>query len=516
MKAIMLMFDSLNRRFLPGAGSGAAHAPNFARLNERAVYFETSYVGSLPCMPARRELHTGRHNFLHRGWSPLEPFDQSLPQLLREAGIWSHLVSDHYHYWEEGGANYHCRFTSWEAVRGQEGDPWIPAIAHMRRLASDPEGTRLEWTTVDEPGAPDDARSHLQRQDIVNRRHLEALGTRPQLETIAGGLDFLDRNHDEDDWFLQIETFDPHEPFWADDESLAAYGLDERGASGRALDWPPYAPCESDEQVVDEVRRRYLALVTMCDRQLGRVLDAMDRYGLWEDTMLIVNTDHGYFLGEHGWWAKNRMPDWDELVHTPLWIYDPRCPEAAGTRRTALVQTIDLAPTLLGLFGVEVPAEMSGHDLAATIAEDRPVRAFGLFGYHGSHVNITDGRYVYMRAPADASNTPLNEYTLAPSRMRTSFTPDEMLDVELVDPLPFTRGMPVLRIGCRPGSGQAARHAFGNLLYDLARDPLQQAPLEDAALEARMVNALIEQLEAHDAPEEQYARLGLDGLRATR
>ncbi|MBN1874690.1 MAG: sulfatase-like hydrolase/transferase, partial [Anaerolineae bacterium] len=102
-KAIMVMFDSLNRRMLPPYGCDWVHAPNFQRLAERAVTFTNSYVGSMPCMPARRELHTGRYNFLHRSWGPLEPFDDSAPEILKHNGVYTHLVSDHYHYWEEGG-----------------------------------------------------------------------------------------------------------------------------------------------------------------------------------------------------------------------------------------------------------------------------------------------------------------------------------------------------------------------------------------------------------------------------
>jgi len=109
MKAIMLMYDSLNRRFLPPYGDQEVHAPNFRRLAERTVTFDNCYVGSMPCMPARRELHTGRYNFLHRSWGPLEPFDLSMPEILRHHGVSTHLISDHQHYWEDGGATYHQR-----------------------------------------------------------------------------------------------------------------------------------------------------------------------------------------------------------------------------------------------------------------------------------------------------------------------------------------------------------------------------------------------------------------------
>jgi arylsulfatase A-like enzyme len=80
MKAIMVMFDSLNRHMLPPYGAERIHAPNFERLAENTVIFDRAYVGSRSCIPARRELHTGRYNFLHRSWGPIEPFDDSMPQ----------------------------------------------------------------------------------------------------------------------------------------------------------------------------------------------------------------------------------------------------------------------------------------------------------------------------------------------------------------------------------------------------------------------------------------------------
>ena len=128
MKAIMVMYDSLNRHMLAPYGCDWTHTENFRRLARHTVTFDNCWVGSMPCMPARRELHTGRYNFLHRSWGPLEPFDDSMPQILKEAGIHTHLISDHYHYWEDGGATYHQRYSTWECVRGQEGDNWQPLV----------------------------------------------------------------------------------------------------------------------------------------------------------------------------------------------------------------------------------------------------------------------------------------------------------------------------------------------------------------------------------------------------
>ena len=79
MKAIMVMYDSLNREMLESYGCNWTKTPNFKRLAEKCVQFEQCYVGSMPCMPARRELQTGRINFFHRSWGPMEPFDDSMP-----------------------------------------------------------------------------------------------------------------------------------------------------------------------------------------------------------------------------------------------------------------------------------------------------------------------------------------------------------------------------------------------------------------------------------------------------
>lgn len=124
MKVVLLLFDSLNRHFLSPYGKTEAVTPNFDKLAEHTVTFENHYAASLPCMPARRDLHTGRCNFLHRSWGPLEPFDESVFEMLKQNGISSHLITDHQHYWEDGGATYHNRYSSYEFVRGQEGDLW--------------------------------------------------------------------------------------------------------------------------------------------------------------------------------------------------------------------------------------------------------------------------------------------------------------------------------------------------------------------------------------------------------
>jgi arylsulfatase A-like enzyme len=483
VRAIVLMFDSLNRHMLPPYGDTFVEAPNFGRLAERAVTLDNFYAASMPCMPARRELHTGRYNFLHRSWGPLEPFDDSVPQLLGEAGVHTHLVSDHPHYWEDGGGTYHTRFTTWEFFRGQEGDPWKGVV---------------------QPGhAARHVFGRMRRQDEINRTYMPTEVEHSQTRTVDAGLHFMQTNAGADDWMLQIELFDPHEPFFTHDAYKARY---PHHYDGPEFDWPGYQKATEPAGQIEHARYEYAALVTMCDHSLGRVLDIMDAHDMWDDTMLIVNTDHGFLLGEHGWWAKSVQPWWNELVHLPAFLWDPRTGER-GTRRRALAQTIDIAPTLLRFFGLEPTPDMQGRDLAG----DQPAHEGALFGIHGGHVNVTDGRYVYMRAAAGEANAPIEQYTLMPTHMRARFSPAELAAWEPAEPFSFTKGLRTMRLaGTQGRTINSWRH--GTLLYDLEADPAQERPLADDEVELRMLRLLVRLMRESDAPASQYERLGLPAV----
>ena len=100
------------------------------------------------------------------------------------------------------------------------------------------------------------------------------------------------------------------------------------------------------------------SLLSMCDHYLGKILDLMDEKDMWSDTMLIVNTDHGFMLGEKEWMGKNVQPMYEEISHIPFFLWDPRFPREAGKRRKSLAQTIDIAPTLAEFFQIDPPEFM--------------------------------------------------------------------------------------------------------------------------------------------------------------
>lgn len=498
-RAIMVMYDSLNLHMLKTYGCDWTITPNFLRLAERSVQFERNYVCSMPCMPARRELHTGRANFLHRSWGPIEPYDDSMPEILKNNGIYTHLVSDHLHYWEDGGATYHTRYSSWEISRGQEGDFWKADLSYVYHRDSVFD-SKKEW--LRKP-------AHLRHitQDAINRNFMDAENKTSQAVTFQNGIDFIIRNQGEDRWFLQIETFDPHEPFYTLPSDRQLYPNHFHGDEEKEADWPPYAPATESGETIEHVRYHYASLLSKCDRYLGKILDLMDEYHMWEDTMLIVNTDHGFLLGEHGYWGKSAMPVYEEIAHIPLYIYDPARRDKVGLKRYALTQTIDLAPTVLDYFDVEIPGNMLGHALGSVIDDDAPVRDYAAFGYFGSQINITDGRYMYMHS-AQYPEMPMYEYTLMPTHMRNFFSNAELLNMELSEPFTFTKGLKLMKTPGRPLTGDS--NSFGTVLYDLEDDNSKDILEDNPLIAAKMRAAIVEFLYENDAPPEIYARMGLD------
>ena len=438
-------------------------------------------------MPASRDLHSGRYNCLDSSWGSMEPFDVSVIDRLRLGGVFTHLTTDHTHYFEDGGATYHTRYHTWEYARGQEGDAWKGHVA-------DPEIP----DTLSGPKL-----GGLWRQDWINRQYLDTEEKQPLAVTVSRGIEFMENNCDQDRWFLQIEAFDPHEPFFTHRKYKDLYPHEY---GGKHFDWPDYAKVMQQPEEVQHAIFEYAALVSMCDEYLGKVLDTFDRLDLWRDTMLIVNTDHGFLLGEHEWWGKNIQPFYNEIVHIPLFVWDPRS-GLKNRRSDALVQTIDLPATLLDYFAIERPGSMQGKPITGEVAIGQAIREGALFGLHGGHVNCTDGRYVYMRGPKDESNRPLYEYTLMPAHMHRMFSPEEFEGMSLCEPFPFTQGCRLMKL---TGSTRLNPYRYGTMLFDMEADPRQETPIDDPDAEARMISLLVRLMEENDAPTEQYERLGLE------
>lgn len=505
MKAVFILADSLNRRFLPAYGAQEpAVTPNLDRLCEKACIFENHWVGSAPCMPARRDIMTGRYNFLERPWGGIEPYDYTLQRVLGKHGIYSRMETDHYCYSVAGGENYWKDFSSWQLHRGQQCDKY--------QVRPGKEGIREE-------ALPKTGKGYRKNVYDDSRRLYHCSDDYPTPRTFSAAARWLEENHEADRFLLWAEGFDPHEPFDVPEEYLTLYEDDYQGPE---LYWPGYEKTNGyTPQEIHHLRTRYKALVTMTDQYIGKILDVMDRYEMWKDTMVIVTTDHGYLLGEHGYWAKNYMPDYNELMHIPLLVYHP---DAAPRRLPFLTQNIDVFPTILEYFGLQeekLPNPIHGRSwIKAMRGECERVRDYAIFGMFGKSVNITDGTFVYQRNAVREDNMPLFIYGSTLTMLEQYIGYDTMKEedfsrIELTH-LPWTK-FPVYKIpadavvwdndSCYFHYRQ--REIQGNKMYNIVNDYTQQHPIKDEKLERQMIQKLKECMAAYDAPPEQYQRLGI-------
>ncbi len=491
MKTVFILMDSLNRHFLSAYGSEIAKTPNIDRLCGKSVRFTNHFAGSLPCMPARREMMTGRTNFLEAPWGPIEPFDDCLPvELRKQAKVYSHMITDHYHYFHSGGEAYHTLFDSWEFVRGQESDVWRPLVKPPETPNFKGKNTRPYWAN----------------RQFMDSESDEDYST-PQCFMRA--MDFLENNHDQDNWHLHLEVFDPHEPFACPKKYRDMYD-DQWDDEKCHYDWPQYAPADEDNEAVQHIRKSYAATLTMADHWLGKLLDKMDQHDMWKDTAIVLTTDHGHLLGEHGYYAKNYMMDYTELAHIPLFMHIPGMhipggQSDAGKTVNSLSATIDMMPTLMDLHGCKTPKSAHGKSLLHLLDNDEGHHDTVLYGYFGKDINMYDGKYTYCRQPLPDSVA--YHHTAMPRSFHDFISTEKLAGSEVGDFLPHAKGVPVYRM-----KTESHRHDSApdfNPIYDLENDPAQTAPIQDEKIEAILAEKLRLTMKRLDAPESEFIRVGL-------
>jgi arylsulfatase A-like enzyme len=186
---------------------------------------------------------------------------------------------------------------------------------------------------------------------------------------MATAADWLESNHDGRRFFLYVDTFDPHEPWDPPHYDVERY---DPGYDGDEVIYPRYDFWKEflTERELRHCRALYAGEVTLVDRWIGFLLERVAALDLMKNTAIIVVTDHGFYLGEHGYIGKalikeNRLqwlPMYGEVTRIPLLAYFPGC--QGGTRLKALAQPVDLMPTILDLMGVPMPSGVESSSLA--------------------------------------------------------------------------------------------------------------------------------------------------------
>ncbi|MCZ6502391.1 MAG: sulfatase [Gammaproteobacteria bacterium] len=505
-KAVVVLLDSLNRHMLGSYGGHEFETPNLDRFAKRAISFTNHYTGSLPCIPARHDILVGAMDFLWRPWGSIELWERPITYHLRRKGIPTMLFSDHPHLFETGGENYHTDFMAWEYLRGHESDPWKtredPSWAGSPTL---PAGSRGKMAGSDNKAPYDLSRTWF-------REELDFPGPK----TMQATADWLEQNATiHDSFLLFVDEFDPHEPFDTPAPWNRKYDPEWQD---ELIIWPPYAIGGVERGIItaregQHVRANYGAKLSMIDHWFGKVLDVMDRDNLWLDTLFIVCTDHGHYLGEKDLWGKPGVPQYETLGHTPLMIAAPgiECGEVP-----ALTTNVDINATLVDLFDTEIAYVSHGKSLLPLVYKQvSSIREWAIGGIFGQWVQIQDGKNKYMRAPVD-DGFPLSMWSNRWSTMPISGLPNIRLPNPdkraYLDFMPDSE-IPVIRQPFRQGDllpyWSLNPQINDHHLYKVNDDPEENENRVGEPLEKDMQDLLRHALEEMQAPGEQIARLGL-------
>ena len=513
---MVVLLDSMNRHMLGSYGGAEFETPHLDRFaQDKAVRFTRHVTGSLPCMPARHDILCGSLDFLWRPWGSIELWEEPITHHLRGAGVTTMLVSDHPHLFETGGENYHTEFTGWDYVRGHEGDPWRtwrdPTWVGAPARPAGAGGWYWQQLGVDlGEGRPyDRARTFFRaEEDFPGPRVMRAAS-----EWIRQATPHHDR------WFLFVDEFDPHEPFDTPDPWVGRYDPDW---DDDLIIWPPYdvgavASGRLSERQARHIRANYGSKLSMIDRWFGEMVAALDEQGAWDDTAVVVTTDHGHYLGERRGgadiWGKPGVMQYEPLGHIPLLVHWPGA--AGGSTCDALTTSVDLFATLADVFGVTAEHATHGRSLVPLLdgSSDR-VRDWALGGVYGNWVQVTDGVHKYARGAVE-SNFPLamwsNRWSTMPLPIDTPGLPRPDRRAQL-DFMPGS-DVPVIRQPFEPGDRLPFWVGRGCVddhhVFDLDVDPFEEEDRAGTRLERELTDLLRTALDEVEAPTEQYERLGL-------
>ncbi len=347
---ITIVCDTLRYDHIGFHGNTWIHTPNIDAFATEAVVFDKAYAGGFPTLPNRAELFTGRWQYPYMTWDNLPATETVIARRLNDAGYITGLVFDTLAL-KDAGYTYEREFGSWEWIRGQLTDRHL-ATPRQPALPADPAKLRLGAAEI------------TQYLRNVSERRSEQDYFPAQVMRTA--IRWLERSRLYGPFYLHIDCFDPHEPW---DPPRTDVDLYDPGYTGDEVIYPVYAPpAYLSPAELHHMRALYAGEVTLVDRWLGVLFDAIADMGLLDTTVIMLMSDHGILLGEHNAIGKAQedtnprlhYPLWEELAHIPLMI---RSPGVAPRRTAALAQPADIVPTLLDLAGVERPTDLNGVSL---------------------------------------------------------------------------------------------------------------------------------------------------------
>ncbi len=395
---IVVVSDTLRTAFLGCYGNSDIRTPNIDRFAGESALFTQAYPESLPTIPVRRTLHSGRRAYPFRdyrpvrwdivylpGWQPMSNDEDTVAENLYEAGYHTGFVSDTLPYFAPG-LNFTRGFAQWEFIRGQQQDRW--------RSPHSPTDADLD-ARYTRPWGSDDEKD-MYRQVLANMRWQEHEEDTSTARTFQWAMDFATDNRNVP-FYLFVDCFDPHEPWEAPEEYYEMYRPE--GYDGSLMPFVRYTFRDEfcTQAELDNTVAHYKGLVTLVDTWFGKLVDRLRSLGLYEDSVLVLLSDHGTNFADNPELVVGK-PAWGlypGTMHLPLLVHLPGG-HGGGQRLDGLVSNLDVPATMCDVAGVYSPDGLDGQSLRPIIAGDATTKWDYLTSRYGNTVWYRDGeRWIF-------------------------------------------------------------------------------------------------------------------------
>lgn len=428
--AVFIMLDTLQFNYLGCYGNTWVKTPNIDRLARNSVLFENAYSEGLPTVPVRRALMTGRFTLPFAGWQPLSPEDTTVADIFWGRDCQTALVYD----------TPPLRLPKYGYSRGFDYVKFCPGheLDHKTfvKRPLDPGLKAEDFTSptmvYNDKGEliDDDSTSLLNEIDCFLR---QTQGRRDESDTFVGrvmgeSIRWINDIRDKDrPFFLWVDSFDPHEPWeppsvWKGEP--CPYDPDYQGNPLMLAPWTEVEGRITDREC-EHIRALYAEKITLVDKWVGKLLDNIRDQGIWDETLIVLMSDHGQPMGKgehgHGIMRKSRPWPYEELAHVPLIIH---MPGVEPRRVPALVQNVDVTATIFDALGdltagkIEYgydtfdSSDFQGHSLLPLMrGEVDSVRDWAIAGYYGKSWSLITEDYTFIHwLGSNAQDTDIRDW----------------------------------------------------------------------------------------------------------
>ena len=337
MNIIVICLDTLRWDALGYNRGDWVRTPAIDNFAKKATIFDRAYCTSFPTVPMRTDCFTGNTNWPRYGWKKLGDEEITLPGCLREAGYHTALILDTANM---VGSNLNRDFHEYDLIKKPVDD-----------------GIKPE--DIEAPFPLEHARQGGGGflRDMANRSHYRYETDWFVARTMMRAGEWLEDNYKRERFFLWVDTFEIHEVWYAPDYYTEFYSPNYEGVDYMYPNYG-YTDIYSPEHI-QRLRARYAAEVALSDKWVGHLLRQIEEMNLLRNTMVVLISDHGIYIGEHNRTGKHTVdptdawPICEEVAHIPLLVWLPK--GDLPKRVSALAQPADLMATILDLCDVQGP-----------------------------------------------------------------------------------------------------------------------------------------------------------------